>query len=111
MTSARGCLRILTATIMRLARKGDLEGLRTYVRSDKFMVAFTGLDPGRRQTVMRCYGKAEAVCEARAARPLVQPRPIDAKRAHKTDWSDPGARDWQMPTHALEAMTSRLHGS
>jgi hypothetical protein len=77
---------------MRLARHGDVEGFRAYVRSDAFLAAFSGLHPGRRQSAMRCYGKAEALCEAKARHPLVQPRSIDAKRAHKADWSDPVMR-------------------
>ena len=83
---------MLTQTLMRLARIGDVEGFRAYVRSDAFLADFTGLDPGRRQTAMRCYGKAATMCEAKAAHPLVQPKPIDAKRAHKADWSDPVMR-------------------
>jgi hypothetical protein len=83
---------VLTARLMRLARDGDVEGLRAYVRSDAFLADFTGLDPGRRQTAMRCYGKAATMCEANSARPLVQPRPIDAKRVQKTNWGDPAMR-------------------
>jgi hypothetical protein len=74
---------------MRLARKGDVEGFRAYVRSEAFLADFIGIDPDRRQTAMRCHARAEALCEANARHPLVQPRPIDAKRAHKTNWSDP----------------------
>jgi hypothetical protein len=81
-------LRRLTAKMMRLARDGDVEGLRAYVRSDAFLVDFTGLDPGRRQSAMRCYWKAATTCEAKASHPLVEPRPIDAKRVHKSNWSD-----------------------
>jgi hypothetical protein len=85
-------LRTLTQTLMRLARRGDIERFRAFVASDSFMRAFAGLDPGRRQTAMRCYGKAQALCEAKTRHPLVQPRTIDAKRAHKADWSDPAMR-------------------
>jgi len=77
---------------MGLARGGDVEGFRAYVRSDAFLDAFNGLDPSRRQSVMRCYGEAEALCESEAAHPLVQPMPIDASRARKTDWSSPEMR-------------------
>ena len=84
MANPRGCLRVLTATLMRLARRGDAEKIRSYLSSDEFLKAFIGLDPGRRQSVMRCYGKAQALCEAKARHPLVQSRPIDAKRARKT---------------------------
>jgi hypothetical protein len=77
---------------MRLARKGDVEGFRAYVRTDAFLAAFNGLDPGQRQSAMRCYATAEALCETKARFPLVKPRPIDAKRAQKADWSDPAMR-------------------
>src|SRR5262245_16256100 len=92
MRTPRGCLRRLTAKMMRLARNGDVEGLRAYVRRDAFLVDFTGLDPGRRQSVMRCYWKAATTSEAKAAHPLVEPRPIDAKRVQKSNWSDPAMR-------------------
>ena len=65
MTKPRGCLRVLTAKLMRLAREGNVEGIRAYVRSDSFLADFTGLDPGRRQSVMRCYAKAATLCEAK----------------------------------------------
>jgi hypothetical protein len=83
---------VLTQTLMRLARKGDVEAIRTFVRSDPFLAAFTGLDPSRRQTVMRCHARAEALCEVKARHPLVQPGRIDARRAHKANWSDPVMR-------------------
>lgn len=41
---------------------------------------------------MRCYGKAATMCEDKAALPLLQPRPINAKRAQKSNWSDPAMR-------------------
>jgi hypothetical protein len=92
MTTGRGWLRVLTAKLMGLAREGDVEGFRAYVRSDAFLAAFNGLDPSRRQSVMRCYGEAEALCEAKARHPLIQAGRIDAKRAQKVDWSDPAMR-------------------
>ena len=90
MAKPRGCLRVLTATLMRLARRGDVEGIRAYVRTDAFLASFMGLDPDRRQSAMRCYGRAEALCEAKSAHPLVRPRPIDAKRT--ISWVDPTMR-------------------
>src|SRR5262245_10031216 len=92
MTTPRGCLRTLTQTLMRLARRGDVEALRDYLSSDTFLAAFNGLEPNRRQSAMRCYGRAEALCEARARHPLSKPGPIDAKRAQKANWSDPAMR-------------------
>jgi hypothetical protein len=92
MTTPRGCLRVLTGRLMRLARNGDLEGIRAYVRSDAFLQAFAGLDPGHRRTAMCCHFRAEALGEAKTRQPLVQPGPIDAKRIQKVNWSDPAMR-------------------
>jgi hypothetical protein len=78
--------------VMSLARKGDVEGFRDYVCSEAFLRAFNGLAPNWRQSAMRCHARAEALCEANAPQPLVQPRAIDAKREHKADWSDPQMR-------------------
>ena len=88
MTTPGGCLRVLTQTLMRLARNGDIEGFRAFVRGDAFLAIFNGVVPSRRQSVMRCYGKAEALCEAKARHPLVEPKPIHAKRAQKVNWGD-----------------------
>jgi hypothetical protein len=92
MKSAAGCLRVLAATLISLAREGDVEAFRAYVCSEEFLRAFNGLEPNRRQSAMRCHGKAEALCEAKARHPLVQPRRIDAKRAQKVEWNDPAMR-------------------
>ena len=83
---------MLTGKLMRLARNGDVEGIRAYVRSDAFLAAFGGLDPGHRQTAMRCHFRAEALGEAKARHPLVKPRPIDAMRTQKVNWRDPAMR-------------------
>ena len=71
-----------------MARAGDVEGLRAYLRSDTFLHAFNGLDPERRQSIMRTHATAEAICEARAPHRLVKPKPIHAKRAQKASWGD-----------------------
>jgi hypothetical protein len=92
MTTPGGCLRVLTQTLMRLARNGDVEGFRSYVGSNAFLAAFSGLHPGRRQSAMRCHARAEALCERKASHPLVQPGPIDAKRSQKVNWKDPVMR-------------------
>ena len=89
MPTPRGCLKSISTALRRLARSGDVEGFRAYVRSDAFLTAFAGLDPERRQSAMRAYAKAEGLCEAKALHPLVKPKGIDAKRAEKIDWSDP----------------------
>src|SRR6516162_9047062 len=83
-----------------LRREGDVEGFRAYVCSEAFLRAFNGLDPNRRQSAMRCHGKAEALCEAKARHPLVQPGRIDAERAQKVDWSDPATRAKLADTYA-----------
>jgi hypothetical protein len=92
MTMPRGCLKSISTALRRLARYGDVEGFRAYVRSDAFLAAFNGLDPERRQSAMRAYAKADALCEAKAPHRLVKPKPIDAKRAQKVNWGDPVMR-------------------
>ena len=89
MTTPRGCLKSITTAFRRLARAGDVEGLRAYLRSDAFLAALNGLDPQGRQSAMRCYAAAEAMCETWAPHRLVKPKPIHAKRAQKASWSDP----------------------
>jgi len=97
---------------MRLARNGDVDGFSAYVRTDEFLTAFNGLNPGRRQSALRCYGRAEALCEARAGHPLAKPGPIDAKRTQKVNWGDPAcAPSWRLPMPRPAAMTRRLHAS
>jgi hypothetical protein len=92
VTTPRGCLKSISTALRRLARNGDVEGFRAYVRSDAFLAAFNGLDPERRQSAMRAYAKADALCEAKARRPLAKPKPIDAKRTDKVNWGDPVLR-------------------
>ena len=58
MSTPRGCLKSMTTAFKRLARNGDVDGLRAYLRSDAFLTAFTGLDPQGRQSAMRCYATA-----------------------------------------------------
>jgi hypothetical protein len=89
MANPKGCLRAITATLMRLAKNGDVDGFSRYIRGDAFLHAFNGLDPGRRQSVMRSYPKAEALLEAKARHPLATPKRIDAKRAEKISWAHP----------------------
>jgi len=89
MTTPRGLLKSITTAFMRLARNGDVDGLRSYLRSDRFLHAFNGLEPERRQSVMRTYSVAEGMCEARARHRPAKPDPIHAKRAQKANWRDP----------------------
>ena len=86
--SSRGCLRTLTQTLMRLARRGNFEAIRDYLSSDAFLHAFVGLAPRHRQSVMRTYSKAEILCEVNARHRLTTPKRIDAKRAEKISWAD-----------------------
>jgi hypothetical protein len=79
MTTPRGFLKSISTAFMRLARKGDVDGLRSYIRSDNFLRAFNGLDPERRQSVMRTHTMAEGMCEARARRRLIKPNPSKAR--------------------------------
>ena len=92
MSTPRGCLRVITTALKRLARNGDVEGLRAYVRSDAFLAAFNGLDAERRQSAMPASARAETLCEENAPNRLVKPKPIDAKRPQKANWGDPVMR-------------------
>ncbi len=92
MTTPRACLQLISMALHRLAGRGDVDGLRAYLRSDHFLMAFNGLDPDRRHSAMRTFAKAEALCEVKARRPLVKPKAIHAKRAQKANWSDPVMR-------------------
>ena len=92
MTTPRGCLQSISMALHRLARRGDVDGIRAYVRSDAFLMAFNGLDPGRRRSAMRSFARAETLCEVKARRPLVKPKPIHAKRSQKINWSNPVMR-------------------
>ena len=88
---------------MGYARRGDVDGLDKYILSDAFMEAFRGLDPRRRQTAMRSFGKAEALCETKARHPLLRPQPIDSSRAQKVNWSDPARRAKLAEAYAVAA--------
>ena len=92
MQTPRGCLKSISTAFQRLARSGDVEGFRAYVRSDAFLTAFAGLDPDRRQSAMRAYAKAEGLCEAKALHPLVKPKGYRRQAGEKVDWSDPVMR-------------------
>jgi hypothetical protein len=100
-TTPIGCLQSLTMTFKRLASRGNAEGLRAYARSEAFLRAFNGLDPNRRQSAMRSYVKAEALCEDKSSHPLVKPGPIDARRALKANWSDPAMRTKLVDAYAV----------
>jgi hypothetical protein len=92
MSTPRGCLRVITTALKRLARNGDVEGLRAYLRSEAYLAAFIGLEPERRQSAIRASARAETLCEANTPHRLVKPKPIDAKRSQKVDWGDPVMR-------------------
>ena len=84
-----GSLLNLEAAFMGFARRGNVDGLRAYLRSEAFMAAINGLDPRRRRSAMHSYAAAEALCEAKAPLRHVKPKPIHAKRAQKTSWGNP----------------------
>jgi hypothetical protein len=90
MSSARGNLSSISRTLTRLARYGDVAGIRAYVCGHAFLAAFNGLDPERRHSVMLVYSRAIAECEGRARLPLVAPVALNARaRGKLANWRDP----------------------
>lgn len=94
MKNPAGQLRLLTQTMRRLARYGDVQGLRSYMCSDAFLAAFVALDPPRRRTAMLAYADAEAICESKTRQPLAKPTPVSERkrkgeRKNVADWRDP----------------------
>ena len=77
MPTPRGCLQVITTALKRLARNGDVEGLRAYIRSNFFLADFAGLEPERRQSALRAYARAETLCEAKA------PHRLDQAQTHR----------------------------
>ena len=67
MTTPRGCLKSITTAFKRLARTGDVDGFRAYIRSDAFLAALNGLDPQGRQSAMRCYAMPKPGARPRRA--------------------------------------------
>jgi hypothetical protein len=60
MSTPRGNLSSISRTLKRLARYGDVAGIRAYVYGDGFLAAFNGLKPERRHSAMLAYAKAVA---------------------------------------------------
>jgi hypothetical protein len=90
MTTPRGSLSSISRNLRRLARYGDVAGIRAYIRGDAFLAAFTGLDPERRHSAMLVYARAVAECEARARLPLAAPVALNARTFGKlNNWRDP----------------------
>jgi hypothetical protein len=90
MSSPRGRLSSISKTLKRLARCGDVAGIRAYVCSHAFLAAFNGLDPERRHSAMLVYARAVAECEARAKLPLAAPVALNARTFSKlANWRDP----------------------
>src|SRR5262249_48047767 len=93
MSSPRGRLSSIAKTLKRLARHGDVAGLRAYVCGDAFLAAFLGLDPDRRHSAMLAYARAVAASEARARLPLaapVAPVALNARTLRKlANWRNP----------------------
>src|SRR5262245_3564473 len=90
MSSPRGNLSSISRNLKRLARHGDVPGIRAYVSGHVFLAAFTGLAVERRHTAMLSYAKAVTECEARARLPLAKPVALNARTSGKlTNWRDP----------------------
>jgi len=93
MSSPRSSLSAISKTLRRLARYGDVAGLRAYVRGDDFLGTFGELAPERRHTAMLVYAEAVAECEARARLPLAAPVALNARTSVKlANWRDPDMR-------------------
>jgi hypothetical protein len=89
MSNPRGNLSAISKAIRRFARYGDCAGLRAYVRSDAFLVAFNGVDPERRHSAMLVYVEAVTECEAKARLPLAPPVALNARTAADlASWRD-----------------------
>jgi hypothetical protein len=90
MSTPRGDLASISRNLRRLARLGDVAGMRTYICGDVFIAAFKGLDPGRRQTAMLLFAEVHATCEAKAKRPLAPPIALNGRLSAKlANWRDP----------------------
>ena len=57
MSTPRGNLSSISRTLKRLARYGDVAGIRAYVYGDGFLAAFNGLKPERRHSAMLVYAR------------------------------------------------------
>jgi hypothetical protein len=90
MSTPRGSLSSISKNLKRLARHGDLAGIRTYVCGHGFLVAFGRLAPERRHTAMLVYARAVTECEARARLPLAAPVALNARTgSNLANWRDP----------------------
>jgi hypothetical protein len=89
-SSPRGNFASISKNLKRLARYGDVAGMRAYVCGHAFLAAFNGLDPERGHSAMLVYAAAVDECEARAKLPLAAPVALNARRFWKlTNWRDP----------------------
>jgi hypothetical protein len=83
MSSPRGNLASISRNLKRLARHGNVAGIRAYV-------CFNGLAAERRHSAMLLYAKAIAECESRAKLPLAAPIALNARTGRKlANWRDP----------------------
>ena len=90
MSTPRGSLSSISRNLKRLARHGDVAGIRAYVCGHAFLAAFNGLAPERRHSAMLVYARAVAECEARAKLPLAAPIALNARANWKlANWRDP----------------------
>ena len=60
MPTPKGCLKSISTVLKRLARNGDVDGIRAYVRSDAFLMAFTGLDERRQARLVRMPWRSQS---------------------------------------------------
>ena len=89
MTTPRGCLKSITAAFRRLARTGDVEGLRAYSAATPSCVPSMVSTLSAARVSCAPTRPRKLMCEATAPHRLVKPKPIHAKRAQKASWGDP----------------------
>ncbi len=81
----KGHLNCAARVLKRLARAGDIDGFRAYVRSDTFGEAMVGVGPTLRQSLLRLHTEYAALCEAYCKLPPL-PKP---KRRATGRWINP----------------------
>lgn len=108
----KGHLNVLTRTLRRHARYGDVAGFRAFVGSDEFVRLFVGAaqNPIYRRPAMLVYAEAEALCEAKARMPLGKPRSVaDGVRSQHANWRDP-AMQAKLRAATSDEMAARMCG-
>src|SRR5262245_5962149 len=86
----KGHLSAISTTLRRLARYGDVVGIRAYIRGETVICHFCSFDSERRHSAMLVYADALVQCEAKSRLPLATPVALNAcKRAKLANWGDP----------------------